>query len=139
MANDMKDTIFSLLCAPELCLRDSRASCSISFNKNGTGLVSLLSYSRLFFGNCSLLITPKLRTGVEIYVFIAAEFDWELKSPGSVDNVIDLSVNNSRKCTLISQFNIELTLTIRVHPLLRKTRNLHPAQRASPDGRCVPA
>jgi len=99
---DTKDTVLSLLCGPEVWQFDPNASCNISFNKNGTGL---------------------LWAGAEISVFIAAEFDWEIKSSESLDTVVDLSSFNNLKDTLISEFDIELTLTTRIHPILRKTRN----------------
>lgn len=67
-------------------------------------------------------IKEQIRAGAELSIFIAAEFDWELKNPASLDTLVELS-NDSWKKTTISQFDIELTLTKRVHPLLKDIRH----------------
>ncbi|KAI1843494.1 hypothetical protein JX266_010320 [Neoarthrinium moseri] len=87
MTGDSKDSLISALCGPEIWQWDSNGSCSISFKKDGTGL---------------------LRAGAELSIFIAAEFAWELKSSENTED------NPS--------FDIQITLTTRVHPYLRESR-----------------
>ncbi|KAH8599533.1 hypothetical protein B0O99DRAFT_682234 [Bisporella sp. PMI_857] len=62
------------------------------------------------------LAEPKLVAGAQILAYIAAEFEWKLTSLESLDTVADLSKTKYPKGTLLGQFNIELTLTRRIHP-----------------------
>ncbi|KAI1861846.1 hypothetical protein JX265_009349 [Neoarthrinium moseri] len=125
MPDTAKDTVLSLLCGPDLWHWDPRGSCSISFHKNGTGLVRLPSLLQAFLlARRSILTIYQLRAGAEISDFIAAGFDWELKRPESLNHIVDLNQIDERRGTLLSQFEVELTLTTRVHPRLQETRHL---------------
>ncbi|KAK7981193.1 hypothetical protein PG989_013650 [Apiospora arundinis] len=95
---DTKDTALSVLCDPELWGWDERPFCSISFNRDGTGT---------------------LRAGSELCVFIAAETEWKLKTAGVLDAPVDLGRSSTKDGSTLGIFDMEITLTTRVHPLLK--------------------
>lgn len=96
------ETVLSLLCSPDPWAWDPSATCSIKFNKDGTGLI---------------------RAGAELSIFIAAEFTWKPKDPIALSQALNITRNPSRKGTTLCKFEAEITLTTRVHPLLKETRD----------------
>lgn len=92
--SEKQGTVISLLCGPNWRW-DTYSNCWISFNKDGTGLIE---------------------ASADQPVYLASEFEWKLKNPDSLDTVVELDHNNSREGVLLSQFDIELTLTKRLHP-----------------------
>ncbi|PYH88622.1 hypothetical protein BO71DRAFT_365034 [Aspergillus ellipticus CBS 707.79] len=70
-------------------------SSQITFHENGTGVLL-----------CS----------AELSVWIAAEFDWKLLSnPDCLDQIVDLD-SKARRSEIISELNVEITLTARQPP-----------------------
>ena len=74
----------------------------------------------MFYLIKTLLNKLKLQCCVELWIFIAAEFEWKAQRPESLEQVIDLnSISGTRRNPhLISLFDIELTLTKRRTPRL---------------------
>ncbi|KAK8108245.1 uncharacterized protein PG998_010258 [Apiospora kogelbergensis] len=99
-SRDTKATVLSVLCDPELWSWDERPFSSISFSRDGTGT---------------------LRAGAELSVFIAVEIEWKLKTSGALDASVDLGhkAKDSSVAQQLSVFDVEITLTRRVHPLLK--------------------
>jgi len=92
----MSETLLSILLREDWSW-DPMGANQITFNNDGTG---------------------RLVCRHELNVWIAAEFDWKPQSPESLDTVIDISSNTPNDPHLISQFDIELTLTKRRIPKL---------------------
>jgi len=65
----------------------------------------------------------KLVAATELPTYIAAEFNWELTSPDTLDVAVDLSNSKTPRAMLLVQFNIELTLTKRIHPRYESERD----------------
>ncbi|MCJ1345800.1 hypothetical protein MMC31_004009, partial [Peltigera leucophlebia] len=97
----MSETLLSILCDEDFWYWDSNNANTISLKKNGKG---------------------ELVCRHELNIWIAAELEWKLQSPESVDQVVDISSSGDthKDPHLISQFDIELTLAKRCIPRMRR-------------------
>ncbi|KAJ5585381.1 uncharacterized protein N7459_005181 [Penicillium hispanicum] len=78
---------------------DSVRPVQIRFNEDGTG--ELLCF-------------------IEFHVFLAVELDWKLLGPAPTERKISISGSSPTTPTQLAEMEMEITLTKRLHPLLRK-------------------
>ncbi|OGM45154.1 hypothetical protein ABOM_006695 [Aspergillus bombycis] len=97
----MSETLLSILTG-ETWSWDPYEFNQITFNKDGTGTLI-----------CRL----------ELVVWIAAEFEWKPTDPECLNQSIDLPANPSKRSSLLTQFNIEMTLTTRRPTILGDSIN----------------